>query len=129
LICFRLRSCLAVAAVCLTLLSDVTVSSLAQAQNQTPAPAAQPEALSGEYTNALEPDTPLSFSVQDGKLVYESERQVPVELNPISGLSFGNPDAQETLRFSLDPTGQGASMVLTDRSSSTVYRRTGAPRS
>jgi hypothetical protein len=116
-----------VAAVCLTLLSDVTVSSLAQAQNQTPAPAAQPEALSGEYTNALEPDTPLSFSVQDGKLVYESERQVPVELNPISGLSFGNPDAQETLRFSLDPTGQGASMVLTDRSSSTVYRRTGAP--
>lgn len=115
------------AAVCLTLLSDVTVSSLAQAQNQTPAPAAQPEALSGEYTNALEPDTPLSFSVQDGKLVYESERQVPVELNPISGLSFGNPDAQETLRFSLDPTGQGASMVLTDRSSSTVYRRTGAP--
>jgi putative CocE/NonD family hydrolase len=127
LICFRLRSCLAVAAVCLTLLSDVTVSSLAQAQNQTPAPAAQPEALSGEYTNALEPDTPLSFSVQDGKLVYESERQVPVELNPISGLSFGNPDAQETLRFSLDPTGQGASMVLTDRSSSTVYRRTGAP--
>ncbi len=127
MICFRLRSCLAVAAVCLTLLSDVTVSSLAQAQNQTPAPAAQPEALSGEYTNALEPDTPLSFSVQDGKLVYESERQVPVELNPISGLSFGNPDAQETLRFSLDPTGQGASMVLTDRSSSTVYRRTGAP--
>ena len=105
----------------------MTVSSLAQAQNQTPAPAAQPEALSGEYTNALEPDTPLSFSVQDGKLVYESERQVPVELNPISGLSFGNPDAQETLRFSLDPTGQGASMVLTDRSSSTVYRRTGAP--
>ena len=127
MICFRLRSCLAVAAVCLTLLSDVTVSSLAQAQNQTPAPAAQPEALSGEYTNALEPDTPLSFSVQDGKLVYESERQVPVELNPISGLSFGNPDAQETLRFSLDPTGQCASMVLTDRSSSTVYRRTGAP--
>ena len=115
------------AAVCLTLLSNVTVSSLAQAQNQTPAPAAQPEALSGEYTNALEPDTPLSFSVQDGKLVYESERQVPVELNPISGLSFGNPDAQETLRFSLDPTGQGASMVLTDRSGSTVYRRTGAP--
>jgi hypothetical protein len=40
--------------------------------------APQLEALSGEYTDArAEPDTPLSFYIQDGKLVVESERNVP----------------------------------------------------
>jgi len=125
LICFRLRPCVAVAAVCLTVLSSATVSSSAQAQSQSPASAAQLEALQGEYTNAFEPDTPLSFYVSDGKLVYESERQVPVDLNPISGLCFGNPDAPETMRFSLDQAGHGVRVEVAGGSGSTVYRRTG----
>ena len=96
-----------------------------QTQAQTSAPAAQLEALSGEYTDAAEPDTPLSFYVQDGKLVYENERRVPIELRPVSSLYFAIPETQATLRFTLDQTGQGASVVLTDGAESTVYRRTG----
>jgi putative CocE/NonD family hydrolase len=94
---------------------------------QAAAPAAQLEALSGEYTNAVEPDTPLSFYVRDGKLVYENERRVPVELNSVSSLYFAIPETQATFRFTLDSTGQGVTVALTERSDSTVYRRTGPP--
>jgi hypothetical protein len=53
---------------------------------------AQLEALSGEYTNPIEPDTPLSFYVQDGKLMEESERMVPTELKFVSATEFRRPD-------------------------------------
>ena len=41
---------------------------------------AQLDALSGEYTNPNDPDTPISFYTQDGKLILESERMVPTAL-------------------------------------------------
>jgi hypothetical protein len=128
----RLRRChalfarrVALAALCFALLASASVS--VQAQAQTATPAAQLEALAGEYTNSVEPDTPLSFYAQDGKLVYENERHVPVELNPVSSLYFAIPETQATLRFALDSTGRGDSVVLTEKSDSTVYPRTGAP--
>jgi hypothetical protein len=115
----------ALAALCSALLFSAPLFPQTQTQAQTAAPAAQLEALSGEYTDAAEPDTPLSFYVQDGKLVYENERRVPVELKPVSNLYFAIPETQATLRFTLDSTGRGASVVLAEGADSTVYWRTG----
>jgi putative CocE/NonD family hydrolase len=113
----------AFAALCFTLLVSARVSVPAQTQSATAA--AQLEALSGEYTNSVEPDTPLSFYVQDGKLVYENERRVPVDLNPTSNLYFSIPETQATFRFTLDSAGHGSSVVLTDGSESSISQRTG----
>jgi len=97
------------------------------AQAQTAAPAAlQLEALSGEYTDPHEPDTPVSFYVQNNTLYFESERNVPTELKPISALQFSAPDAKVTLTFTLDDAGQGSSAIFSD-TPATPYRRTGPP--
>ena len=100
-------------------------SSRRRPKPQAAAPASQLEALAGGYTDAAEPDTQLSFYVQDGKLEYENERRVPVELKLVSNLYFAIPETQAAFRFSLDSTGQGTSVLLTDGAESTVYRRTG----
>jgi hypothetical protein len=86
--------------------------------------AAQLEAVSGEYTDRVEPDSPISFYVQDGKLFYESERRVPTELKPVSALEFSPPDSKFTFRFNLDATGRGASFSRSDKPD-TFLRRTG----
>ena len=123
---------LALAAFCLILLSSApgwtsprAVQAVAQAPAVAPT-AAQLEALAGEYTDSVEPDTPMSFYVSDGKLVVESERRVPTELKPISAVEFGIPDSKATLRFILDASGRGAS-VSVSLQPDTVYRRTGPP--
>ncbi len=85
----------------------------------------QLEALAGEYASAADPDTPLSFYVQDGKLIVESERDVPLEFTRLSALEFGFPNSSKTFRFTVDASGHGESVVeSTDLSE--VYRRTGA---
>jgi putative CocE/NonD family hydrolase len=112
-------------ALCLALLASAIVSVQVQAYAQTATPAAQLEALSGEYTNSVEPDTPLSFYVQSGKLVYENERRVPVELKPVSNLYFSIPDTEANFRFTLDSAGHSSSVTLTDGSNSSVSQRTG----
>ena len=111
----------------------------AQAAPTSGAPtAAQLEALSGEYTDPNEPDTPISFYVQNGKLVYENERRVPTELRPVSksvsSAVFGIPDTKVTLRFTLDATGTASSPASSPASSlvfsdnpDAIYRRTGLP--
>ena len=101
-------------------------SAPASAQTQAVAPAAaQLGALAGEYTDLNEPDTPVSFYVQDGKLIYESERNVPNELKTVSALAFSLPGAKVTLRFALDANGHGSSVVFSDTPND-PYRRTGA---
>jgi hypothetical protein len=82
------------------------------------------EALSGEYTDPIEPDTPLSFYVQDGKLFYESERRVPTELKAVSATEFAIPESKATLRFTLDAAGHGAT-VSPSVAADSVYRLTG----
>ena len=72
---------------------------------------AQLDGLQGEYTEAREPDTPLSFYVKDGKLVVESERRVPTTLSPVSATEFGIPDSKATFKFTLDAAGHGATVV------------------
>ena len=87
---------------------------------------AQLETLAGEYTDPHEPDTPISFYVQDGKLIVESERNVSTELKPISTTEFSWPHAKFTLRFILDAAGHGNSVIFSDTPNDT-YRRTGEP--
>ena len=104
-------------------LARTALNSTSPAQEAAPA-AGQFENLSGEYTDASEPDTPLSFYVQDGKLVYESERRVPTELKPVSAVEFAIPNVKFTLRFTLDSTGRGGTVAYSDEPDN-IYRRTG----
>jgi hypothetical protein len=123
-----MRRRLVLAALCCTLVFAVPVparpaSHSAQAQAAAPTQA-QLEALAGEYTSPDDPDTPLSFYVQDGKLTFESERRVPVELKSVSAVEFGIPDSKGVFRFTLDASGHGASVVSpTDLAH---YSRTGS---
>jgi len=127
----RLR--LALAVLCLALPASAPAPAWpAPRQVQAAAPAqaapaaAQLETLSGEYTNPVEPDTPLSVYAQDGKLFFESERRVPTELKPISANLFGYANSKATVAFTMDGSGQGASLSISDEPES-VYRRTGPP--
>jgi putative CocE/NonD family hydrolase len=97
------------------------------AQASTPAQtlaSASLAALAGEYTDPSEPDTPLSFYADSGKLLYESERRVPTELKQLSELEFAVPHSKATLSFTLDASGRGTSLVLSADENFT-YRRTG----
>jgi len=70
------------AVLCLALLSALPAfARKAPAETQPPVLSAQQlDALSGEYTSSSEPDTSLSFYVEDGKLVVESDHRIPQEL-------------------------------------------------
>ncbi len=99
----------------------------ALAQAAAPAQTAVPiEALSGEYTNPADPDTPSSFYVQNGQLMEESERMVPTELKPISALQFAVPDSKTVLTFTLGADGRGATVVRSNEPED-LDRRSGEP--
>ena len=130
----RLR--VALAALCLALLScapglawPAPPSALTANRPQAAAPtAAQLEALAGEYTDPNEPDTPISFYTSGGKLIVETERNIPAELKPISAVEFSLSDPNNTYRFTftLDKAGRGASVVYFTEPE-IVYQRTGPP--
>ena len=83
------------------------------------------EAMSGEYNDPNDPDTPVSFYVKDGKLVAESERLVPTELKAVSATEFAIPDSKLTIKFTLDASGHGASEIESAHPDA-VFKRTGA---
>jgi uncharacterized protein len=85
-------------------------------------------AFSGEFTNAAEPDTPLSFYEQDGKLVVESERLVPTELKRISATEFASTGSSSLgdLNFTLDASGRAASVAPSSEPTASLVR-TGEP--
>lgn len=87
-------------------------------------PASPLEALSGEYTDPKEPDTPISFYVQNGKLVVESERLVPTPLTRNSPVEFGLPEIKVTIKFTLDHSGRGETVTASNEPDA-VFRRTG----
>jgi uncharacterized protein len=87
---------------------------------------AQLAGLSGEYTDTADPDTPISFYVEGGKLVVESERMVPTALNQNSPTEFGVPQTKMALKFAVDSTGRGATVVSTN-DPDVIYKRTGDP--
>jgi uncharacterized protein len=121
---FLLRTRFAVLVLGVALVSGATfrcVPASAAAQQQTEA---QLEKLSGEYTNAPEPDTPLSFYVQNGKLVAESERMVPVGLKEVSATEFAIPDSKASFRFKVAADGKGVSVVNSNNPIE-AFKRTG----
>jgi len=95
--------------------------------SQAPTPTtSQLEALAGEYTDPSEPDTPISFYTDSGKLVVETERNPPVELKSLSAVEFLLAETNSTYRFTLDDAGRGISMVHSTEPE-LVFRRTGPP--
>jgi uncharacterized protein len=116
----------ALAALCLALLSSIddrlTTPAGAAASQQPQAPGLQ--SLSGEYADPREPDSPVSFYAQNGKLIAESERLVPTELSVISPREFGFPKTKVTVRFTVDAAGRRTTLVFSDTPDS-VYQRTG----
>jgi len=87
---------------------------------------AQLQALAGEYTDPIEPDTPLSFYVENGKLIEESDRLVPTELTALSATYFSLPASKMTVRFTLDGQGHGAGLSVSSEPDH-PYQRTGDP--
>ncbi len=76
---------------------------------QSPAPAS----LAGEYTDSAEPDTPLSFYEKDGKLFFETERQLPASLTTVSATEFSLPDTKITFSFTpATPGGPAAKLTV-----------------
>ena len=125
------RSRVAVAALCFALfLSTTDFILLANAKPipspQTPTPTSQLDALSGEYTDPNDPDTPISFYVRDGKLTIESERLVPTTLIPKSATEFAVPGPKLILKFTLDSGGRGATVTASNEPEA-IYKRTGDP--
>ena len=127
----------ALAALCLPLLLCAPIPALHALQEaKASASSTQLEALAGEYTDPVEPDTPLSFYVQNGNLVAESERLVPTALEPRTAVDFATPDSKGALRFSLDASTNGASVTFSGEMDSlrrftgnadAVYHRIGPP--
>jgi uncharacterized protein len=72
--------------------------------------AEQLQAVSGEYTSAGEPDLPVSFYMQDGRLFTESERRVPSPLTVVSPTEFA--DGGDRYRFSVDASGHASSVAV-----------------
>ena len=96
-----------------------------------PRPAQQPatpqlDAFTGEYTDPANPSDGYSFYVQDGALTVESDRQVPIELKPISATLFALANSDVTAAFALDASGYAASVSLSDHPGA-VYVRNGEP--
>jgi hypothetical protein len=126
----RLRFALAV--FCLALLPAVPAFAAAAprpAAIQAASPADSLNAFAGEYTQAAEPDTPLSFYSENGKMFVESERSVPTELKQIDATRFGLPDSKVTYTFKSDAGSPGVLISAGEGSGApdTFYRRTGDP--
>ncbi len=74
--------------------------------------AAQLDAVSGEYTDAKEPDQPVSFYARDGKLYTETERSAPMALKPISATEFEIPQYKVIFKFELDANGHATEVSM-----------------
>ena len=117
----------AAAVLCFAILCSVRNSAGFRTWAQSPAAApdaAQLNGLSGEYTDPDEPDTPVSFYPENGKLVIESERLVPITLTEKSPTEFNFPNSHSGIKFVLDAAGHGASFTDAEDPGS-VYKRTG----
>src|ERR1700689_1012550 len=79
----------------------------------------QLQALSGEYTSAEEPDLPVSFYLQDGRLFTESERHFPSALTPVSATEFA--DLDDRYRFSLDASGRPSTVTVAYKGDPATY--------
>ena len=116
-----MRTCRATFFVALVLL---LFSAPIAARHQADKDAGPLEALSGEYADPAEPDTPLSFYPQDGNLMVESARLVPTPLKPVSTTEFRIPGFSITLSFTRDAESSAEEVTFSSAPDS-VYKRTG----
>jgi putative CocE/NonD family hydrolase len=84
----------------------------------------QLNALSGEYTDPQEPDTPLSFYPKDGQLFGESERSIPEAFKLISANEFTFREGHVSFLF--DTAAKKLTVTPRDEPGVT-YIRTGEP--
>ena len=97
------------------------------AQQASPvASAAQLDAYPGHYSNPSEPTSGFDFYVDNGKLMIESSRLVPLDLSPISTTVFSVAGNGTSATFTLDSSGRAASVSLSDQPG-IVYERNGEP--
>jgi uncharacterized protein len=91
--------------------------------------AAQLAAVSGEYADPSEPDTPNSFYAKDGKLIIENERYVPVALEAGSALEYSLPTNKVTFTFTADSSGHVIAVTrsIEGDSRKVTLQRTGGP--
>ncbi len=82
------------------------------------------QSLSGEYANSAQPDTPFSFYAQNGSLIVESERLLPMALKPISATEFMIPGFKVTVTFTVAANGQAQSVVFSSDPGA-IFNRTG----
>jgi uncharacterized protein len=82
------------------------------------------DALSGEYADQNQPDGSVSFYAKNGKLVIESDRMVPTTLTQSSPTDFAVPGTKITVKFTVDASGHGATMVASNDPEA-IYKRTG----
>ncbi len=75
----------------------------------------------GAYAEGAEPDTPLSFYAQDGKLWVESERQMPIALKAVSALEFRT-ENNIVFRFEHLPAGWSVRRVAPGGDTVTLMR-------
>jgi uncharacterized protein len=115
------------AGLCLPLVSVIASSTPAFARAAQETTATQMQALAGEYTDPNDPDTPLSFYVQDGKLVVEDERHNPSELKPISALEFVLSDGKTTFRFTTPDASGSSATVVNSVDPGSIFQRSGPP--
>ena len=115
-----------VALVALCIVPGAAAHSWRHSDASQPSPAAALESFAGEYTDPSEPDTPLSFYVQNGKLTMESDRSVPAELKQTSATHFTISESRMTVHFMMDDSGRPESVTISDDPQA-VYRRTGEP--
>ena len=94
------------------------------AARQIPESASGLDALSGEYTNPAEPDSPISVYPESGRLMIESERLIPMEMKANSATEFTVPGTKVTLDFKVNSRGRGEQVVFSSQPDA-VFKRTG----
>ena len=88
--------------------------------------ATQLQNYSGEYTDLSDPDTPYDVYVDEGKLMVESERMVPTQLDSQLATEFKLEGSKRTINFRLDSNGR-ATELKDSADEGAVFRRTGDP--
>jgi len=107
--------------------SHGTTKALAQSSDQATKPGisltdSQLDNVSGEYTEAAEPDTPYSFYAKNGKLYFETERTVPTALNAVSATEFNLPQRHTTFRFADGDAGKTLTVTEGEETPYTLKR-------
>jgi putative CocE/NonD family hydrolase len=92
--------------------------------NQEPAPAA---AVAGEYKSMVDPDSFLTFYVQDGRLRVESDRRVPAELKAVSPTEFEYVQEKTKFRFSGEANGESVTVSNAESGFTQTFHRVGEP--